>query len=131
MRILIFEPAGVMYDLCYQSLLLSPHPIQNRADQRTHATLLTEMEKLGQKGAFVPSPLNPAVQFQSFTCPTGGELYLEDAEWERLKRDVEATAYAPWFSKTFSRDMERTMTYLETLPAVERKDAVPKEPVPA
>ena len=118
MRTLNFEPGGRAFDLCYHALIFSPLPVQ-RNELRTHGVILTKLEAIGQ--VRLPVDKDGAVrefgpdELRLFMCVQGGTVVLEDAEWDFLKRHMDATV--PNVNKALSRDLDRALDWLEKIPA--------------
>jgi hypothetical protein len=120
MRILKFQPTARSFDLCYQAAIFSNVQL-DRAGLKTHGAILDKLEAIGQ--------VKPAVDMQTgkeraylpdevriWQTIAGGDVVLENAEWELLKTLL--VAAIPNVGKSLTRELDATITYVEGLPDV-------------
>lgn len=99
------------FSLCYQALVFAQAPLA-RNELRTHGSLLTKLEAIGE-------PANPGRKpddVELWHCPAGGSILLEDAEYLLLRRFLEALA--PAVHRSLTRELDRAIVQLEALAEV-------------
>ncbi len=121
MRTLSFEPDDSKYELIY-SLMVTGDPVRDRSQAKIHGDTCDKLEAIGQ--------VKPAVDQQTgverphkrdelrFRVTVfGGDVTVEE-EGYRMIVD-RCTAAFPGIHVSKSRDLDRTLTWLEAIPKQE------------
>jgi hypothetical protein len=132
-RTLHFEPDSRKYERLYGCLMVAPIQLRDRQEQRTHGSLLDKLEAIGQVKPAIDVNTGKVRDFMPdelrfMVTVTGGEIVLEDAEYEIAKRFCDACV--PVIHHSLSRELERTLAWLDALPQEAAAVAKPSE-VPA
>lgn len=125
MRVVHFEPASKRYEIAYQSLLYSPLPIAKH-ERKTHGSALSKLESIGQVRPIINGATGEGREpgpddVRLYVSVTGGDLALEEAEWDLLARHVEATVQSPTFAKALLREADAFLDALAASPPVEAR----------
>ena len=124
MRTLSFEPDDRRYERIY-ALLVTGAPNKDRHAMRIHGEILDKLEAIGQvkpaqddKGE--PRP-HMRDELRFYVTVSGGDVVIEEAAYELIKqRCVDAI---PGVHVSLSRDLEKTIVWLEGLPKQDAKAA--------
>ena len=108
MRHLVFGPRDAQrrYILCYQALLFADASLA-RNELGAHISVLSKLEAIGVES----NPDRPAGVVKLFGCPAGGEIALDDTEYELVKRFL--GAFVPRIPGEMSRDMAAALAWIE------------------
>lgn len=129
MRTLTFEPEDSRYELLH-AILVTGTPNRDRRAGKVHAETCDKFEAIGQAKPALDDAGNPRpfrdTDIRFFVTVSGGTLVLEDEAYDLLL--ARALAAIPTVMPHKSRDLERTLAWLEGLP---KEEAQPAKALPA
>lgn len=113
------------FELVYQSLLFSPLPVAAN-ERKAHGELLDKLERIGERKQLYEADGVTKRDYRRdeirLYVTSGGTVSLSEAEYDLMKRHVQAMADAPGFPKSACRAIDALIGRLETL---EKLDAQP------
>jgi hypothetical protein len=121
MRRLDFDPgdADRRYMLLYWCLCNSPAELA-RNEVRPHGELLSKLEGIGQ----IANPGRPQMAPAEYRCIGGGNVMVTEIEFTLAKRF--ASRGLEIVSRTWSREMDRLLTWLDYIPEVQESVKSPE-----
>lgn len=117
MRTLSFEPDDRRFEQLY-AVMIAGEPVRERSQGKLHGAVLDKMERIGQVKPAVNEAGDPrphkADELRFYITVAGGEVVLEEAEYELLK--ARCVAAFTWVHVSLTRRLEGALDWLESLP---------------
>lgn len=129
MRVLTFDPDDRKYERIY-GWLVTGRPVTDRRAAKIHGAILDKFEAIGQ----VKPPVDEqgkvreflsADELRFYVTVSGGTIELDEVQYDMVKERVEGAVAG--IHPSLTREYERCLEWLESLPKQETAKAAPVE----